>query len=448
MVTRKTFLQRSALATAGLSLLEWMEPLKAAELEAHMERMSNDDPSTAARDESFWNWVREQYSVSANIVNLNNGGVSPQPKPVQDAHINNYRMCNEGPSYFMWRILDQGREPLRAKLAELAGCTPEEIAINRNSTEALNTVIFGLNLKAGDEVVACKYDYPRMIQAWKQREKRDGIKVTWVDFEKFPLENDAAIVKKYEEAITPKTKIVYLTHVINYVGQIVPVRKIADMAHSKGCEVIVDGAHSFAHMDFKVTDLGCDYFGTSLHKWLCAPFGSGMLYVKKDKIKNVWPAFSDEHPDSEDIHKFESIGTRSNASEMAISNAVDFQWLIGSKRKEERLRYLKNYWCEKAAKNPKVTIITSLKPEYSCAIALFSIEGWKPEDIDTKLFEKKKIHVTNINWEGLHGVRVTPNVYTSLRELDRLVDGINEIAAMEPPKAADTPKTTDTPKKG
>jgi len=348
-------------------------------------------------------------------------------------------MCNEGPSYYMWRILDQGREPLRAKLADFCGTSPEEIAINRNSTEGLNTVIFGLNLKAGDEIVASKYDYPRMVQAWKQREQRDGLKVNWIDFE-FPMENDEAIVKKYEAAITPKTKIVYITHVINYVGQIVPVRKIADMAHSHGCDVIVDGAHSFAHMDFKVADLGCDYFATSLHKWICAPFGSGMLYVKKDKIKNVYALLSDEHPLSEDIRKFESIGTRSNASEMAISDAIDFQWIIGNKRKEERLRYLKNYWCEKVIKNPKIKLHTSLKPEYSCALANFSIEGWKPEDIDAKLFEKKKIHVASMNWENVHGVRVTPHVYTSLRDLDRLVDGINEIAAMDPPKAVEADK--------
>jgi selenocysteine lyase/cysteine desulfurase len=217
------------------------------------------------------------------------------------------------------------------------------------------------------------------------------------------------------------------------------------MAHSKGCDVIVDGAHSFAHMDFKVTDLGCDYFATSLHKWLCAPFGSGMLYVKKDKIKNVWALLSDEHPLSDDIHKFESIGTRSNASEMAISNAIDFHWIIGNKRKEERLRYLKNYWCEKVIKNPKVKLYTSLKPEYSCALANFAIEGWNPSDIDAKLFEKKKLHVATMNFEGVHGVRVTPHVYTTLRDLDRLVECINEIAAMDPPKAA-VPEIT--PKKG
>ncbi|MBL0308468.1 MAG: aminotransferase class V-fold PLP-dependent enzyme [Bacteroidetes bacterium] len=433
MYTRKTFLKQAAVATAGLSLLDWMEPVQAAAWQKQLARVEPMEPVAAAEDEDFWNWIREQYTTSPNLVNLNNGGVSPQPIPVQEAHIRYYKMCNEAPSYFMWRIIDQGREPMRAKLADLAGCSPDEIAVNRNSTEGLNSIIFGLNLKAGDEVVVCKYDYPSMINAYKQREKRDGIKVVWVDLD-LPVENDKDLVAKFEAAITPKTKIVHLTHVINYTGQVLPCRKIADMAHSKGCEVIVDGAHSFAHIDFKIPDLGCDYFATSLHKWLCAPFGTGMMYVKKNKIKNIWALLSSTAPDSDDIHKFESIGTRSNAAEMAISNAVDFHLLVGSRRKEERLRYLKNYWCEKASRNPKVKLYTSMKSNYACALATFGIEGWKPEDIDAKLFEKKKIIVTSINHENVHGVRVTPHIYTSLRDLDRLVDGINEIADMEPPK--------------
>ncbi len=437
MFTRKKFIQHSALATAGLSLLDFMQPLQAAEFNQHLKRISILEPNAVAEDEDFWNLIREQYTVSPNVINLNNGGVSPQPKPVQDAHIRFYQYCNEAPSYYMWRILDQGREPLRAKLAELAGCSPEEIAINRNTTEGLNTIIFGLNLKAGDEVVLCKYDYPNMMNAWKQREKRDGIKLNWVDFD-LPVESDDVFVQKFSDAITPKTKIVHITHIVNWTGQIMPARKIADMAHKKGCEVIVDASHSFAHIDYKIPDLDCDYYATSLHKWLCAPFGTGFMYIKKEKIKNVWALLSAPVPDADNIGKFESIGTRSFAAEMAVGNAIDFQYLVGNKRKEDRLRFLKNYWCNKAMKIPGFKLYTSLKDNYSCAIANFTIEGWKPEDIDTKLFEKKKIHCTTINHEKVHGVRVTPHVYTSLRDLDRLVEGIAEIAAMEPPgKPAD-----------
>ena len=433
MFSRKKFIQHSALATAGFSLLEFMQPLQAAEFKEHLKRVSAMEPTAVAGDEDFWNFIREQYTVSANIINLNNGGVSPQPKPVQDAHIRFYQYCNEAPSYYMWRILDQGREPLRAKLAELAGCSPEEIAINRNTTEGLNTIIFGLNLKAGDEVVLSKYDYPNMMNAWKQREKRDGIKLNWIDFD-LPVESDEIFVEKFSNAITPKTKIVHITHMINWTGQIMPARKIADIAHKKGCEVIVDASHTFAHIDYKIPDLDCDYYATSLHKWLCAPFGTGFMYIKKDKIKNVWALLSAPIPDADNIGKFESIGTRSFAAEMAIGNAIDFQYLVGNKRKEDRLRFLKNYWCNKALKIPKFKLYTSMKDEYSCAIANFNIEGWKPEDVDSRLFEKKKIHCTTINQEKIHGVRITPHVYTSLRDLDRLVEGISEIAAMEPPE--------------
>ena len=428
MLNRKQFLQRTAVATAGLSLLDMMEPLQAEVFKTQLNRVEHVPPAALAGDEDFWALIREQYTTSANMINLNNGGVSPQPKPVQDAHIRYYQYCNEAPSYYMWRVLDHGREPLREKLANLAGCSAEEIALNRNTTEGLNTIIFGLNLKAGDEVVLSKYDYPNMMNAWKQREKRDGIKLNWVDFD-LPEENEDVIVQKFAAAITPNTKIVHITHMLNWTGQILPARKIADVAHAKGCEVIVDGSHSFVHIDYKIPDLDCDYYATSLHKWLCAPFGTGMMYIKKGKVKNVWALLSAPIPDADNIGKFESIGTRSFAAEMAVGNAVDFQYLIGSKRKEERLRYLKNYWCSKALKDvPGFKLHTSLKDSFSCAIANFSIEGKKPEDIDTRLWDKWRIHTTTVNHEKIHGVRVTPHVYTSLYDLDRLVEALKQIA--------------------
>jgi selenocysteine lyase/cysteine desulfurase len=431
MSDRRTFLKQTAAAAGTFSLLKLNEPLFAAELENHLQRIRDLPADEAARDEDFWNYIRESFTVSPNLINFNNGGVSPQPKVVQDAHIRNYQYCNEAPSYYMWQVLDQGREPLRAKIADMAGCSPEEIAINRNATEGLNTIIFGLNLKAGDEVVLTYYDYPNMMNAWKQREERDGIKLNWIDFD-FPLEDEKAILAAYEKAITPKTKIVHITQMINWVGQILPTRKIADLAHSKGCEVIVDGAHTFSHIDFNVPDLGGDYFATSLHKWLCAPFGSGMMYIKKDKIKNVWALLSNDKPGGDDIRKFETLGTRSFASEMAISNAIDFNVMIGIKRKEARLRYLKNYWTDKVKNLPNVKFSSSLKPEWSCAIALLSIEGWTAGEIYSWLFEKKKIHCSPMQYRKLNGVRITPHVYTSLKELDKLVEGVKEMAATQP----------------
>jgi len=434
MNSRRSFLKAAGTLAGALAVSPLVAESVLRDWEEKEKYLSKRPDSSITTDEDFWGWVRESYTVSPNIINLNNGGVAPQPKVVQDAHIRFYQYCNEAPSYYMWRQLDLGREPLRTKLAEMAGCSPEEIAINRNSTEGLNTVIFGLNLKAGDEVVLTKYDYPNMMNAWKQREKRDGIKRVWLDL-KLPIENDEEIVNLFSKAITSKTKIVHITHMINWTGQLMPARKIADMAHAKGCEVIIDAAHTFAHIGYKIEDLGADYLATSLHKWLSAPFGSGMLYIRKDKIKNVWALLSNDKPDGDDIRKFESLGTRSFASEMAISNAIDFHNVIGMQRKENRLRFLKNYWAEKVKDLPNVKLNTSLLPQYSCALANVSIEGWKAVEIEGKLFEKKKIHCVSIEFEKINGVRITPNVYTSLRELDQLVAGITEISKMPPPKS-------------
>ena len=284
---RRSFLKMTALAGA-FSTNSLFRQAHAAELESASNAVSHLDATAAAQNEDFWSVIQRGYSVSTQIINLNNGGVSPAPIVVQQAVERYNQMTNEGPSYFMWQILDQGREPLRQKLARLAGTSPEEIAINRNSTEALNTIIYGLPLKAGDEVVGSKQDYPNMMNAYRQRAERDGIIYKQIDFD-FPCEDVGELVKAYEQMMTPKTKLVHITHMVNWVGQMMPVQQIADMAHAKGAEVIVDGAHSFGLVDFKIPDLHCDYFGTSLHKFLSAPIGSGMMWVKRDKIAKVWP---------------------------------------------------------------------------------------------------------------------------------------------------------------
>lgn len=429
---RRKFLLASGGALGSMSLLASVNKVFAAEFESQINRLNKLSTEEAAANEDFWGWVRESYTVSPNVINFNNGGVSPQPKVVQDAHIRFYQYSNEAPSYYMWRILDAGREGLRQKLADLCSVSPDEICINRNATEGLNTVIFGLDLKKGDEVVLSKYDYPNMMNAWKQREKRDGIKLVWIDIPQ-PTEDDKAIVDLYAKAITSKTKIVHVTHMINWTGNIVPVKAIADMAHSKGCEVIVDAAHSFAQIDFKLEDTGADYLATSLHKWLGAPFGSGMLYIRKEKIKKVWALLSAPNPDSDDIRKFENLGTRNMASEMAIGTAIDFHNVIGIARKEARLRYLKNYWYEQSVKLKGAVATTSLKPEYSCGIANIGFQGWKANEIEAKLFEKQKIHTSSIIIENVNGIRVTPNVYTSLYDLNLLVKGLSDISQMPAP---------------
>jgi selenocysteine lyase/cysteine desulfurase len=401
--------------------------LHAANFESAQAAVQHLSADAIAADEDYWSVIQQAYTVNANFVNLNNGGVSPSPRVVQEAVERYNQLTNQGPSYYMWRILDQGREPLRYKLAEMAGCNIEEIAINRNATEALNTVIFGLDLKAGDEVIGTKQDYPNMIQAWKQREMREGIVYKQLNFQ-FPIENDAEIVKAFENAITPKTKIIHITHIINWIGQILPARKIADMAKSHGIEVIVDGAHSFGLLDYQIPDLNCDYFGTSLHKFLSAPIGSGMLWIKKEKIGKIWPLLCNGDPKGTDIRKFETLGTRSFPIEQGIGEAVNFQMAIGGKRKEDRIRYLKNYWAKKVAEVPKVKIHTSFKPEYACAICGVSIDGMTPGELDSALFNTYKIHTVGIVWENISCVRITPHVYTRIQDLDKLVKAITELA--------------------
>jgi selenocysteine lyase/cysteine desulfurase len=425
---RRTFLKQAAALAGAFSANSLFNQVHAEEWHKASNKINHLSDAQAAEDEDFWRVIQTSYTVNPSIINLNNGGVSPSPLVVQQAVARYNELANEGPSYFMWRILDQGREPLREKLAHLAGVLPDEVAINRNSTEALNTIIYGLDLKAGDEVIGCRQDYPHMIQAYRQRAKREGIVYKQVSFD-FPVEDDAQIVKAYADAITPKTKIIHVTHMINWVGQIMPVQKISDMAHAKGIEVVCDGAHSFGLMDFKIPDLHCDYFGTSLHKFLSAPIGSGMLWIKKEKIDKVWTLLCDDNPLSGDIRKFENIGTRSFPIEQGIGEAINFHEGIGSKRKEERIRYLKNYWATRVQNIPKVKLHTSLNAKYSCAICGVSIDGMTPGELDAALFNQYKIHTVGIVYENISCVRVTPHVYTRLDDLDKLADAIGELAA-------------------
>lgn len=414
MESRKSFLKKSLALSAFAPLL-------------FQSGKGNSTVNFAEKDnDKFWQQIREQFTLSPEIINLNNGAVSPQPLAVQQAHIENYQYSNLAPSYFMWQKLDEQREPLRNKVADFCGVSTEEIAFNRNTTEGLSTIIFGLNLKAGDEVIVSKYDYPFALNAWQQRALRNGIKLKWVTLH-LPEENENSIIEKYVSAITPQTKIIHLTHVLNWTGQIIPVRKIADAAKQKGCEVLVDGAHSFAHINFKISDLNCDYFAASFHKWLCAPFGTGFMFVKKEKIENLFPLLSSYESLKDNIRKFETLGTRSFPAEMAVSAALDFHQAIGSERKENRLRELKNYWTEATKNIQGLKLLTSLKNEFSCGMATFEIQNKKAEDIVAFLLNESKIHTSAVLWEGLNAVRIAPSIYTNFSELDLLVDTLKRL---------------------
>ncbi|MCB0661161.1 MAG: aminotransferase class V-fold PLP-dependent enzyme [Saprospiraceae bacterium] len=425
--SRRNFISTLSLAAPAFSFSTFLKTDDGKKLIETLKHRQHPNVNASNLDEDFWAMIKQAYSVSPTILNLNNGGVSPQPRVVQEAVEHYNRLSNEAPSYYMWQIVDKGREPLRNDLARLSGADAEELAINRNSSEALETIIFGLQLQPGDEVVLTKQDYPNMINAWKQREQRDGIVLKWLNFE-FPIEDKDQIVQTFENAFTDKTKVVHITHMINWNGQVLPAREIADRAKARGIDVLVDAAHSFVHIDFKIPDLNCDYLGTSLHKWLCAPFGSGLLYIRKEKIASLYPLLAAPNPLEDNIRKFEHLGTRSFAIEQGIAHAVDFHNMIGTERKSARLRYLKDYWTNAVKDLPGVTIGTPAHPAFSGAIALLQMEGKEPGEVSNRLFHDFKIHTVAINWENIHGVRITPNVYTLKSDLDRLIEAITAIA--------------------
>lgn len=420
-ISRKQFLKHSLLASAALP----MAPLLANAKHASLRVPANKHLTT---DEAFWQEVRDQYLIDDRIVNLNNGSVGPQPISVQETHMRMHEQSNSAPAYYMWKKFNKKRDELRAALADLMDAETEEVVINRNATEGLSTVIFGLDLKAGDEVVVSDFDYPFMLNAWRQRQMRDGIVLKEVKLP-LPLEQVEMAVDLYRKAITPKTKVVHLTHVINWTGQVMPVKEITAMAKQKACEVVVDSAHALAHVPLSFNDIGCDYLATSLHKWLGAPFGTGALVINKEKKAALWPLMSPYEPQSNHIEKFEFLGTRSIPAEMAALDAIEFHGKLGAENVHKRLHYLKNYWAEQLINAGKIKIHTSLKPEFSGAIATFSIEGLTAADIASHLWNVGNFDVGHIVWNGLDSVRISPHLFTSLDELDRLVLAIKNLAS-------------------
>ena len=387
-----------------------------------------------AKDESFWFKVQNSFMIDRSMINLNNGGCSPAPTIVQEALVRHLNFSNELPVHNMWRILEPRKETVRAKLADMFACDREEIAIVRNASEGLQICQLGIDLKKGDEILCCTQDYGRMINTFKQRERREG--VTLKQFKlPIPAEDDAEIVRLYEENIGPKTKLILMSHMINLTGQFLPVKKVVQMARKKGIPVIVDGAHSFAHREFTIKDLDCDYFATSLHKWLLAPMGTGMLYVRKNKIKDLWPMTPASEKQDDDIRKFEEIGTHPAGNILAITEAITFHNGIGAKRKEERLRYLFRRWADRLAKYDNVKIHTSLMPKYSCGLANVEIEGVDSGKIGSYLWAKHRMIVTPIKHDEFEGMRITPNVYTTLDEVDLFADEMELIAKNGLPEA-------------
>jgi selenocysteine lyase/cysteine desulfurase len=404
------------------------------DLHAATRRVENLSPQDAAMNEDFWFEIQSSFSITRGITNLNNGGVSPSPRLVTEALCRYTWQQEDVTAYTMWQILEPQSETVRTGLADIFGCDREEIAITRNASESLEIILMGMDLKSGDEILTTTQDYPRMLTTLRQREQREGLVLKMIKVPIAPLHLDD-ITAEFEKAITPKTKVILVSHVINITGQVMPVKSITNLAKSKGIEVIVDGAHAFAHFDFKQPDLGCDYYGTSLHKWLFAPKGTGLLYVKKDKIEKIWPLMAADKSQKNDIRKFEEIGTHPAAPRLAIGEAILYHNGIGGKRKEARLRYLSRYWMNKLKDLPNVRFHTSWEPNQSCGIANVEIVGVDPGALGTYLFDKHKIFTTPIIHDEFRGLRITPSVYTTLKELDRFADVMTTVAKKGLPKS-------------
>ena len=384
------------------------------------------DPKVIARDERYWREIQQAYSADRGIVNLNNGGVSPSPIVVQNAMKRHLDFSNTTPAYSMWRILEPQREPVRRRVARFFKCSPEEIAFTRNASESLQICQNGFDMEPGDEVLTTTQDYGRMINTFKQRECRDGIIMKQFKIP-IPAENDNEIVRLFEKNITSKTKMILMCHMINITGQILPVKKVVKMARKYNIPVIVDGAHTFAHFEFDANDLDCDYYASSLHKWLCAPHGTGLLYVRKNKIADLWPLQAPAECSMEDIRKFEEIGTHPAANYLAIGDALTFHQGIGTKNIEQRLIYLRDRWAKRLLKNDRIKLHTSLKPGKGCAIATVQIEGIDTSDVSKYLWDKYKIFVVAIKHPEFEGCRITPHIYTTTEEIDRFSDAMEHI---------------------
>jgi selenocysteine lyase/cysteine desulfurase len=375
-----------------------------------------------AADEDFWFQIQTAFDVDRSLINLNNGTVSPSPRIVEQALRRYLDFINLTAAQNMG-ILEGQVETIRRRLAANFGCATEEMAITRNTSESLEICQFGLELKRGDEVLTTDQDYPRMLTTWRQRERRDGIVLKTISFPVPPRDLDD-LYDRFEKAVTPRTRVIHFSHVTFYTGQIFPVKKVCQMARSRGIETIVDGAHAFAHLPYQVTDLDCDYYGTSLHKWLCAPHGTGFLYVRKEKIPSLWPLMAAPEEMRNNIRKFEEIGTHPVAIHNAISEALTFHEGIGIERKGARMRFLKNRWARRLAEHPRVKILTSFDPQQSGGLGFFSVEGLDHGKLGTFLWEKHRIIVTPITHHDFNGIRITPNVYTTLEEIETFCSAV------------------------
>ncbi len=387
-------------------------------------------PGELARDEAYWVPIQRAFTVDRSIVNLNNGGCSPAPLVAQEAQKRHLDFMNQNPPPFaLWQVQEKRAEGVRARLARQFAVSAEELALTRNASEGLQILQFGFDLEAGDEVLCTTHDYPRMLNTFKQRERREGIRLVQMQLA-VPAEDEDEVVRLYESAITDRTRLILVSHVVFLTGQILPVKKIAALGRKHGIPVLVDGAHALAHFDFTLGELECDFYATSLHKWLFAPIGTGLLYVRKERIKDVWPLMAASEAEDDDIRKFEQIGTHPEAQTLAIAESLTLHQAIGAANKEARLAYLRDRWADRLLADDRVRLYTSQKPGFACCLATFGVDGMDMGALRGLLWNQHRILTTTVGFPtadgDVSGIRVSPSVYTTLEEIDRFCEVVEE----------------------
>jgi len=418
-MNKRSFLKSATLTGIGLSL-GWDA------LANEFKTISSRSAESLAADKEFWNRIREKYLLKPDYINLENGYYNFIPQPTLERYIQHIRDVNYQGSYYMRTVQWENKKKMAAKLAAIAGCGTDELIVTRNTTESLDLVIAGQTWQSGDEAVMAIQDYGAMLDMFDQVAERHGVILKKISIPNHP-KSDEEIVSLYEQAITPKTKLLMVCHMINITGQILPIRKICDMAHAKGVKVMVDGAHAFAHIQYKISELNCDYYGTSLHKWMSVPLGAGFLYVRKGEAPKLWPLLGDRLP-KEDVYRLNHTGTHPCATDLTIADAIDFFNMIGADKKEARLRFLKDYWTSRVKDNTKIMLNTPLDATRSCGIANVGVKGMTPGTLAKRLLDEYKVYTVPIDYANVQGCRITPNVYTTTDELDQFVKALHVLS--------------------
>ena len=387
----------------------------------------NSSPLELAQDNAFWDMIRKQYILKPDYINLENGYYNFLPQPLLNKYIEHIKEINYQGSYYMRTVQWENKQKSVVALSEIAGCKPEELIITRNTTESLDTIIGGIHWQVGDEAIMAEQDYGAMLDMFKLVGERHGVVNKFISVPNHP-KDDNEIVEIYKTAITSKTKVILVSHMINITGQILPIKKICEMAHQHNVQVIVDGAHAFAHIQFSIADLGCDYYAASLHKWLSVPLGAGILFVKKEHIKSIWPLIADSENDPNKIKRLNHTGTHPVHTDLTIPDSISYYQMIGPAKKEARLRYLQQYWTSQVKDNSNIILNTPTEHERACAISNVGIKGIKPAVLAERLMKEFKIFTVAIDYANVHGCRITPNLYTTTKELDVFVQALKTLS--------------------